>query len=63
VLVFLDDERFVSSLIEVTLSNSFFHNVPASGMGISEPRHKLLHIAIIFWIQYQMPMIWHDAIS
>lgn len=46
----------------MTLADGSLYNVPPSGVRISEPAHKFREVAIFFWIQHQMPVVWHKAV-
>ena len=61
-LVFLDDERLVRSLVEGTVADAFGRYSSLSHMCGREPTHEFAHVAIFSWVKYQVPMVGHDGV-
>src|SRR3989344_2207418 len=61
-LILLDEKGLVPSLIQVARADGLVLHVPALGMSQGYPLHKLLHVAVLFWVQHQMKMVGHEAI-
>src|SRR5205823_8739152 len=59
--VAFDRERFVSSLIEVAVSNAVPIKSPASYMRGGQALHELAELAILLGPQQQVPVVRHQA--
>ena len=44
-------------------SDGRFGNMPAPSVGVCDPTHKLYHVSILFRVEYQVPVIRHDAVG
>lgn len=60
-IVSFNGKRFVSSLVEMSVSDSFVVCVISLSVRMCQKTHKSREVFAFFGIENKMPMIWHNA--
>lgn len=61
--VVLYKERFVSALIQRSGAGSSSASMDVACMGIGEAMHKEPELAVVLWIQDEVPVVWHERVG
>ena len=61
-LIALDDERFVPTLVQMSAPDGFCLGVVATSVRRAEPLQCFADVAILLWIQKQVPVIRHENV-